>query len=73
MAAHVKERMKQYRERLRKAGLRPVQIWVPDTNAPGFAQEVQRQSLLVSRDAEEQEVLDWIEQSADFEEWTWKD
>ncbi|MFP4034487.1 MAG: antitoxin MazE family protein [Desulfovermiculus sp.] len=72
MAAHVKERMKQYRERLRKAGLRPVQIWVPDTNAPGFAQEVQRQSLLVSQHPKEQEVLDWIEQTADFEDWTWK-
>jgi hypothetical protein len=73
MAAHVKERMKQYRERLRKAGLRPVQIWVPDTSAPGFAQEVQRQSLLVSQHAEEQEVFDWIEQTADFEDWTWKE
>lgn len=36
------EKMHQYRERLRASGLRPMQIWVPDTRARGFAQEVQR-------------------------------
>ncbi|MDQ2802510.1 MAG: antitoxin MazE family protein [Pseudomonadota bacterium] len=29
------------------AGLRPVQIWVPDTRAAGFAEECARQSRLV--------------------------
>jgi hypothetical protein len=31
------------------AGLRPVQIWVPDTRRPGFAEECQRQCLLVAQ------------------------
>lgn len=31
------------------AGLRPVQIWVPDTRRPGFEQECRRQSLLASQ------------------------
>ena len=31
---------------LRVAGLRPVQIWVPDTRLPGFAAECKRQSGL---------------------------
>jgi hypothetical protein len=42
------------RARLRAAGLRPVQIWVPDTRAPGFAEECARQSRLI-RDSETDE------------------
>lgn len=37
------------RTSLRAAGLRPVQIWVPDTTRPGFADECHRQSLAVAR------------------------
>ena len=33
--------------RLRAAGLRPVQIWLRDTHAPGFAEECARQSRLI--------------------------
>jgi hypothetical protein len=29
-------------------GLRPVQIWVPDTSAPGFADETARQGRLLA-------------------------
>ena len=29
-------------------GLRPVQIWVPDTSAPGFAAETARQGRLLA-------------------------
>jgi len=35
------------RDKLRAAGLRPVQIWVPDTRAAGFAEECARQARLV--------------------------
>jgi hypothetical protein len=30
-------------------GLRPVQIWLPDTRRPGFAEECRRQSLAVAQ------------------------
>ena len=43
------ERVKQRRTRLREAGLRPVQIWVPDTGAPGFAEEASRQCRLLAQ------------------------
>lgn len=46
------ERVQRRRDKLRAAGLRPVQIWVPDTRASGFAQECERQARLV-RDNEE--------------------
>lgn len=43
------ERVQKHRESLRKAGLRPLQIWVPDTRAVHFAEECRRQSLLVAQ------------------------
>lgn len=63
------EKMHQYRARLRASGLRPVQIWVPDTRARGFAKEVQRQSQLVSTSKEDQEILDFIGSVVDEEGW----
>jgi hypothetical protein len=65
----VTERVKHYRDKLRERGLRPVQIWVPDTRRPGFAIECRRQSELLKSDAHEKEVLDFLEQAADREGW----
>ena len=42
------------RLRLRAQGLRPIQIWVPDTRNPTFAKEAHRQSLMVSLSPGEQ-------------------
>ena len=47
MAISVAERVQKRRSALRMAGLRPVQIWVPDTRRPDFAVECKRQSQLV--------------------------
>lgn len=49
--ASTSDRVQQHRQRLRHAGLRPVQPWVPDTRRPGFALECRRQSLLLADDA----------------------
>jgi hypothetical protein len=46
---HINARVQKHRDALRMAGLRPVQIWVPDTRRPGFAEECQRQCLLVAQ------------------------
>ena len=37
-----------HRARLRAQGLRPIQIWVPDTRQPEFLAEAARQSALLS-------------------------
>jgi hypothetical protein len=42
------DRVKRRRDKMRAAGLRPVQIWVHDTRAPGFATECRRQSALIA-------------------------
>lgn len=48
MASSSAARVRKRRAELRRAGLRPVQIWVPDTRRPGFAEECRRQSRLVA-------------------------
>lgn len=68
---HVNARVQRHREALRAAGLRPVQIWVPDTRRPGFEDECRRQSLLVAQadqaDATVNQLID--EALADVEGW----
>ena len=48
MPMPVSQRVQKRRDALRAAGLRPVQIWVPDTRQPGFADECRRQSALAA-------------------------
>jgi hypothetical protein len=66
------KRVQRRRDKLRAAGLRPVQIWVPDTRAAGFAEECARQARLI-REAETPESRDdeeaWAEAS-DTAGWT---
>ena len=52
--ASTRDRVRQYRARLRQQGLRPIQIWVPDVNAPEFAREAHRQSALIAASEQEQ-------------------
>jgi hypothetical protein len=40
--ASTRERVHQHREKLRRFGLRPIQIWVPDVRASEFAAEGHR-------------------------------
>jgi len=42
-------RVQKRRDALGQAGLRPIQLWVPDTRLPNFAQECRRQSQLVAQ------------------------
>ena len=61
----LREASGRYRAKLRKAGLRPIQIWVPDTRSPAFTKECRRQSLLLKGDKAEREALAFIEAVAD--------
>ncbi|EUA20662.1 antitoxin MazE family protein [Mycobacterium xenopi] len=67
----VRQRVADYRERLRRQGLRPVQIWVPDVRAPGFAAEAHRQSALAAAspyEGDDQAFVDAISSFDDGEE-----
>jgi hypothetical protein len=67
----IAERVRKHRAQLRRAGLRPVQLWVPDTRKKGFAAECRRQCLALRNDPHEKEVLDYIEKVADLGGWEW--
>ena len=70
MTTSTAERVKKHRDALRAAGLRPVQIWVPDTRSPGFTAECRRQSLLVAQAAaHEADTQHWLDQVADTDGW----
>ncbi|TAL96695.1 MAG: DUF3018 family protein [Paraburkholderia sp.] len=69
MPVTLTERVKAHRQGLRAAGLRPIQIWVPDTRRSGFAEECARQSRVVSGSKSETRMLDFIEQAADLDDW----
>ena len=53
-----------HRERMRAAGLRPVQFWVPDTRTPEFAARVRSQCRSLKGSPEEAEVLRFTEEAA---------
>jgi hypothetical protein len=63
------QRVQKHRAELRANGLRPVQIWVPDTRQAAFSEECMRQSLMLRSDPHEVEALTWLEQAADTEGW----
>ena len=69
MSTPVTDRVQKHRDGLRAAGLRPVQIWVPDTRRSGFASECRRQSLALRGDPQESDTLNWLEAGADTEGW----
>jgi hypothetical protein len=53
-----------HRERMRAAGLRPVQFWVPDTRSPEFMAQVRQQCQSLKDDPAEADVLRFTEEAA---------
>ena len=64
----VRGRVAAHRAELRRRGLRPIQIWVPDTRAPGFAEEARRQSRLIAAEADFDEVMTFLEANSAWPE-----
>lgn len=58
-----RERVRAHRASMRAKGMKPVQIWVPDTNSPEYIAEARRQSRLAAESphaAEDQAFVDSI-------------
>lgn len=70
--ANVNSRVQKYRDTLRRAGLRPVQIWVPDTRQVNFAKECRRQCRIATKaDMADSEIQDFMDLSLkDVDGWT---
>lgn len=57
----VKDRVSEYRRRMRARGYRPVQIWVPDVRTEEFAAEARRQAMLVAQSDRRGDDLEFLE------------
>jgi hypothetical protein len=55
------EKVRAYRQRLRRRGMRPIQIWVPDVRSRSFVRQAHRQSLLVATSASEREDQKFVD------------
>ncbi len=59
-------KVRRHRERLRRQGLRPIQIWVPDVRSPAFRSQARRQSLAVAASARAQQDQAFIDSISDL-------
>jgi hypothetical protein len=53
---------------MRAQGLRPVQIWVPDVNAPDFAQQAHQQSLAAANSPSAEADQAFVDDLNDWDE-----
>jgi Protein of unknown function (DUF3018) len=59
--------MSAYRDRLRASGLRPVQIWLPDTRSADFARQcAQEAAAIAAGGAGEDELQAFVEAVLDW-------
>lgn len=59
----VRQRVSDYRRRMRERGYRPVQLWLPDVRTAAFAAEAKRQTALVAeadRRGDDQEFIEAV-------------
>jgi hypothetical protein len=63
------KRVQKHRDKMNAAGLKPVTIWVPDVNAPGFKEQIAREIELINNSADEKLIL---EQLSNIEIEGWK-
>ena len=63
-----RDRVRAHRERLRRQGLRPIQLWVPDARSPRFAEEAHRQALAVAESTHAGEEQAFIESLIDADD-----
>jgi hypothetical protein len=61
-----RDKVRAHRQRLRRRGLRPLQIWVPDVRSQAFAREAARQSRMVARAAAERDDQAFIESVSEW-------
>lgn len=69
--ASTRDRVRRHREQLRRQGLRPVQIWVPDVRSPEFVAEAHRQTAAIAAsegEADDQAFVDAISSDWDADD-----
>jgi len=61
MVTAATQRVREHRARLRQEGLRPVQLWVPDTRRDEFRAEAERESRLANEALDHDDVMAWLD------------
>jgi hypothetical protein len=61
-----RDKVRAHRDRQRRRGLRPVQIWVPDVRSATFAKEAHRQSTLVATGGHEERDQAFVDAISDW-------
>jgi hypothetical protein len=56
-----RDKVRAHQQRLRRQGLRPIQIWMPDVRSRSFRAEAHRQSVAVARSPLAREDQDFID------------
>jgi hypothetical protein len=52
------KRVRKHRDRMKAAGLKPVTIWVPDVDAPGYAEKVAEAIAIINASEDEKIILE---------------
>ena len=60
-ASKSRDKVRKHRVRLRRQGLRPIQIWVPDVRTKAFARDAHRQSLAIARSSHAKGDQDFVD------------
>jgi hypothetical protein len=56
-----RDKVRAHRARLRKRGLRPIQVWVPDVTSPEFKRLAREQTLAIARSEQEADDTAFVE------------
>ncbi len=64
-----REKVKAYRERMRRRGMKLIQIWVPDPKSPYFFAEARRQARVIAESPQEKDDQAFIDSISD---WDWE-
>lgn len=63
-----RDKVRAHRQRLRRQGLRPIQIWVPDVRSKAFAREAHRQSRLIAQSPHAEEDQAFVDAISEWNE-----
>ena len=63
MSGSSRGKVAKYRASLRARGLRPVQLWLPDTSRPEFILKAVQEIAAINGSSDEVPVMAWIERN----------
>ena len=65
-ASTSRDKVRAHRERQRRRGLRPLQIWVPDVRSAAFVRDARKQSRLVARSVHDRADQAFVDAISDW-------